>query len=66
MPARNRNNSRNNKPSGCCEGHYGKKAMLVGVLFLVAGFLSYIGYNWSVILMIVGILLLVKGLMKSM
>jgi hypothetical protein len=46
------------KECHCMKG----KPMLLGVLLFLIGFLAYVGYDWKVILMIVGVLLFLKGI----
>jgi hypothetical protein len=45
----------------CCH-HDGKMKVLIGLLMILAGFLLWIGYSWDVVLIVVGVVLLVKGL----
>ncbi len=43
---------------------HAKKTMMIGVALLIAGLLRYMGYDWSVVLMVLGALAFIKGLMK--
>lgn len=49
------------KPKECCHGMKGKP-MLFGVLLFLIGILAYYGYNWTVILMVLGVLFFLKGI----
>ena len=43
---------------------HAKKMMMIGVGLFIAGLLRYMGYDWSVVLMVLGALAFIKGLMK--
>ncbi len=45
------------------EYHWMKgKPMLLGVILFLIGILAYVGYDWTVILMVLGVLLFLKGI----
>jgi hypothetical protein len=48
----------------CCE--HGMHKIFLGLMFLLAGLVMYLGYGWDVLFMAVGVVLILKGLMKKM
>ena len=57
-------NPNNRKPEmGCgCHKMMPGKAMFMGIVLFLIGFLWYIGYQWSSILMMIGIVFILKGI----
>lgn len=45
----------------CC--NWKEKKILMGALIFLIGLLKYMGQDWSVILMIVGVLIVLKGIL---
>ena len=45
---------------------HSKKMILGGALIFIAGLLLYMGFDVSVVLMVIGVLIFLKGLMKKM
>ena len=46
--------------------HYGKKKMLMGAGIFLLGLVKYLGYSWEEGLMLIGVLVVLKGLMIKM
>ncbi len=46
--------------------HKGKKAVAMGILVFIIGLLRYLGYDWSMVLMIAGILMVLYGFVMKM
>jgi len=49
------------KAKECCH-HMKGKPILLGVLLFLIGFLANLGYDWTVILMVLGVLFFLKGI----
>jgi hypothetical protein len=58
---------RDTKPDMCCDWHkmMGRKVMWFGIILFLIGLMSYLGYGWTVILMVVGIILFLKGIIMK-
>lgn len=54
------------KKQECCCGHTPKRAMLMGIALFIAGILKYMGYDWSIVLMAIGVLLVLKGIILKL
>jgi|GEM_PF-5448015 len=44
---------------------YSKKKMWIGVLLFLAGLILYMGYDWAMVFMVIGLLMFVKSLLMK-
>jgi hypothetical protein len=46
--------------------HYAKKKMLIGAGIFLFGLIKYLGYSWEQAIMVLGLLILLKGVAIKM
>ncbi|MEM7824969.1 MAG: hypothetical protein QXO27_03270 [Candidatus Aenigmatarchaeota archaeon] len=57
------------KMSAVCEKmmkHKPYKMMFLGIILFVIGLLKYLGYDWNIVLMALGVLFFLKGIALKM
>lgn len=42
------------------------RAMFLGIVLFAIGLLRYLGYDWSIVLMVVGVMLFIKGIILKL
>ena len=51
----------------CCDWHkmMSRKIMWLGIILFLIGLIRYFGYDWNIVLIVVGIVLFLKGIISK-